>query len=297
MTPSTSAGGPPPVNDARLALTYYGDDFTGSTDVMEALSLAGLPTVLFLDAPTPEQVALHPDAVAVGVAGISRTMSPDEMDATLPGILGRLAELDAPVFHYKICSTFDSSPEVGSIGRAAEIVRRVFPGGPVPLVVGVPELGRYCAFGTLFATAGHRVHRLDRHPTMTTHPVTPMTESDLIVHLATQTDLPLALVDLRTLVGSDDVVDVEVDRAMTSGAAVVLFDLVDTATERQVGRWDWCGATSRIPTHAMRTEVWPARTTSTRPLSSQVLARLRPTSRSARRWRRDSRTCRSTRTP
>lgn len=35
-----------------LLLTYYGDDFTGSTDVMESLELYGIPTVLFLAMPT-----------------------------------------------------------------------------------------------------------------------------------------------------------------------------------------------------------------------------------------------------
>jgi 3-oxoisoapionate kinase len=37
-----------------LLLTFYGDDFTGSTDAMEALTLAGLRTVLFFSPPAPE---------------------------------------------------------------------------------------------------------------------------------------------------------------------------------------------------------------------------------------------------
>jgi 3-oxoisoapionate kinase len=46
-------------------------------------------------------------------------------------------------------------------------------------------LGRYAAFGTLFARAPDgAVHRIDRHPIMSTHPVTPMHEADLIRHLA-----------------------------------------------------------------------------------------------------------------
>ena len=36
---------------------FYGDDFTGSSAVMEVLTFAGLPTVLFLDVPTPERLA------------------------------------------------------------------------------------------------------------------------------------------------------------------------------------------------------------------------------------------------
>jgi len=39
-----------------LLLTWYGDDFTGSTDVMEALTLGGVPAVLFLEPPTAEFV-------------------------------------------------------------------------------------------------------------------------------------------------------------------------------------------------------------------------------------------------
>ena len=119
--------------DRRPILTFYGDDFTGSTDSLEALAMAGAPAVLFLDVPTPEMLARHPGAVAVGVAGTSRSLSPDWMDRELPAIFAGLKALGAPICHYKTCSTFDSAPDVGSIGRAADIGRRVF--GPAVLVV------------------------------------------------------------------------------------------------------------------------------------------------------------------
>lgn len=38
-------------------LAWYGDDFTGSTDVMEMLSLHGLPAVLFLERPDARLLA------------------------------------------------------------------------------------------------------------------------------------------------------------------------------------------------------------------------------------------------
>ena len=44
-----------------LLLSYYGDDFTGSTDVMEAFTAAGVPTVLFLRPPTPAWLKRFPD--------------------------------------------------------------------------------------------------------------------------------------------------------------------------------------------------------------------------------------------
>ncbi|RYY60607.1 MAG: four-carbon acid sugar kinase family protein, partial [Comamonadaceae bacterium] len=61
---------------------------------------------------------------------------------------------------------------------------------------GQPDLGRYCLFGNLFARAGSdgEIFRIDRHPTMSRHPVTPMHEADLRRHLALQglPDLHLA---------------------------------------------------------------------------------------------------------
>src|SRR6185437_5106540 len=100
-----------------------------------------------------------------------------------------LKALSAPLIHYKVCSTFDSSPETGSIGRAIEIGQDVFNSTVTPMVVGAPRLGRYCIFGNLFARSGldSEVFRLERHPTMRTHPITPMCDSDLRRLLAMQT--------------------------------------------------------------------------------------------------------------
>src|SRR5688572_23342697 len=119
----------------ELLLTYYGDDFTGSTDALEALSRGGVRTVLFMEPPTRELVAAYlatsdgaQGPAAVGLAGMSRAMTPEEMDEALPPAFEALKRLGAPLCHYKVCSTFDSAPHVGSIGRATEIGREVFEG-------------------------------------------------------------------------------------------------------------------------------------------------------------------------
>lgn len=218
-----------------LLLSYYGDDFTGSTDVLEALSRAGLRTVLFLQPPSPGQVRRFLDLRAFGIAGGSRTMSPEEMARALPPAFEALKASGAPIVHYKICSTFDSSPATGSIGRAIEIGRRVFGEGPTPLVVGAPVLGRYVAFGNLFARSGLDTEpfRLDRHPTMSRHPVTPMTEADIRLILADQTTLPVELVDVLTLENAGNA------RRGTPGvtpAPIVLFDTLREAHLPVIGR-------------------------------------------------------------
>src|SRR5579875_3071888 len=135
-------------------LVFYGDDFTGSTDALEVLAFAGLRCALFLKPPQPETLSQFAELDAAGVAGDSRAMTPAEMDATMPAVVAALAAVGAPIVHYKVCSTFDSSPAIGSIGRVMEIARQRFPSGFIPIVAGTPALGRYCLFGNLFARSG-----------------------------------------------------------------------------------------------------------------------------------------------
>src|SRR5262245_51612813 len=95
---------------SKLQLAFYGDDFTGSTDALEQLTLAGVRTVLFVEPPSAEQLKSFPNLQAVGVASMSRSLSPDAMEAELKPAFRQLKALGAPHVHYKVCSTFDSSP-------------------------------------------------------------------------------------------------------------------------------------------------------------------------------------------
>jgi 3-oxoisoapionate kinase len=219
---------------AELLLSYYGDDLTGSTDVMEALASGGVPTVLFTRRPTPAQHARFANVRAVGLAGSSRSESPAWMDEHLTPALAWLKALGAAFCHYKVCSTFDSSPTTGSIGRAIDIGQKLFGQASIPLVVGAPQLKRYTAFGNLFAAYQGRIYRIDRHPVMARHPVTPMTEADLCIHLGKQTDKTIGLADM-TMLGADHA-DECVDALVSRGAQIVLFDVADIATQISVGR-------------------------------------------------------------
>lgn len=220
----------------RLLLSYYGDDLTGSTDVMEALALGGVETVLFTHVPDERLRRRFAHCRAVGLAGTSRSQTPAWMDEHLAPAFGWLKEQDAAVVHYKVCSTFDSSPAVGNIGRAVEIGRTVFSQASVPVLVGAPQLGRFTAFGNLFATYRGTSYRIDRHPVMSRHPVTPMDEADLRLHLGKQTALSCGLVDLAALRQTD--ATERVDAALAANA-IVLFDVVDRETQQSAGRQLW----------------------------------------------------------
>jgi uncharacterized protein YgbK (DUF1537 family) len=115
-------------------------------------------------------------------------MAPAAMAAELRPVGAFFRALGVRLMHYKCCSTFDSAPEVGSLGAAMDALGPSFPHAFRPIVGGQPNLGRYLLFANLFAAAGTggAVHRIDRHPTMSRHPVTPMGEADLRLHLAAQ---------------------------------------------------------------------------------------------------------------
>jgi 3-oxoisoapionate kinase len=197
--------------------------------------------VLFVRPPTAELLQRYRHARAIGIAGNSRTMSPEQMEASLPAAFASLAIQGPKIVHYKVCSTFDSSPQIGSIGRAIDIGHRVFQNRFVPLVVGAPVLQRLCVFGNLFARSGldSAPYRLDRHPTMRHHPVTPMTEADLRVHLLSQTDRPMALVDVLALDRGDAAVAEQLAIATQHKNAVVLFDTLTDDHLATIGRVIW----------------------------------------------------------
>jgi 3-oxoisoapionate kinase len=222
-------------------LAWYGDDFTGAAAVMEVLEFAGYPAVLFVDPPDAAMLANFPGRFAVGVAGDARTRGPDWMDAHLPGMFGALRATGARILHYKACSTMDSAPAVGSIGRAADL--GLAAGDWAPLIFAAPALGRWQAFGNLFARAPDGIARLDRHPTMRHHPVTPMDEADVRLHLARQTDLCVGVMDV-TMLAPDRVKDA-LAQTLATGARIVAFDIIDQASLTAVGHVLWQEAEAR----------------------------------------------------
>jgi uncharacterized protein YgbK (DUF1537 family) len=222
------------MNGSTPYLCFYGDDFTGSTDVLECLSSAGIRSVLFLAPPDESTLRSFANVEAIGVAGMSRAMTPDAMERSLPPIFRWMAGTGSSLLHYKVCSTFDSSQHVGSIGKAMEIATAELGTPLIPILVGVPKLGRYCVFGTLFARAGSNseVFRLDRHPVMSRHPVTPMTEADLRRHLGLQTNMTIGLVSA---------IEIETNNLPQTKQPderhAVLFDTISNDHLKTVGSW------------------------------------------------------------
>ena len=218
-------------------IAFYGDDFTGSTDALECLAAAGLRAVLFTDVPSASLLARFEGLQAIGIAGNSRGLTPEEMEAVIPDALDALRRTGAPILHYKVCSTFDSSPAIGSFGRVMDIARRVLGDGTMPIVVGTPKLGRYSMFGTLFArhNIDGTMHRIDRHPTMSVHPTTPMREADMRRHIGAQTAQGIALLPAPAISGSEADAKVRLHHELKAKPDALMIDIADEGTEARVG--------------------------------------------------------------
>ncbi|CAM3241242.1 four-carbon acid sugar kinase family protein [Stackebrandtia soli] len=166
------------------AFGFVADDLTGASDVLAQAHLGGLEAVLVLH---PRRGL--PNADVVGVAGPARSLSGAALDAAIREGIAPFREREVQVLLYKVCSTFDSSPTVGSIGRAIELLHEAFPAhGPIPVAPAQPDFGRYTAFSQHFGVYEQHTYRLDRHPVMSRHPSTPMTEADLRLILSAQLD-------------------------------------------------------------------------------------------------------------
>jgi uncharacterized protein YgbK (DUF1537 family) len=174
-----------------VLLACIADDLTGATDLGVTLAREGLSVVQVNGVPGPALEA--PDADAVVVALKSRTNDPEEAVAWSLESLEWLLRAGATRCYFKVCSTFDSTPR-GNIGPVADALLDAF-GAEFALVTpAYPRNARTVYRGNLFvgelplAESGMR-----------NHPLTPMTDSNLVRVLGAQTTGHVGLV------GFDDV--------------------------------------------------------------------------------------------
>lgn len=194
-----------------MAYVFVADDFTGASDTLATLARGGYRARLFRDLPVGRDLE---GIEAWGIATQARALGRGDMAALAARIGAGLRRFEPGFLHLKICSTFDSSPEVGNIALLAQVLADAAGLGDLAVLGGQPSLGRHAVFGTLFARGPDgRIHRIDRHPVMAIHPVTPMHEADLIRHLAS-----LGLNDLH-----------HVPRGARGGAFPRFYDALDQA--------------------------------------------------------------------
>jgi 3-dehydrotetronate 4-kinase len=169
-----------------LLLGCIADDFTGATDLASMLVRHGMATVQLIGVPEREVDA--GDAQAVVVALKSRTIAaPDAIDQSLAALIWLQAQ-GARQILFKYCSTFDSTDQ-GNIGPVSDALLDALGADFTIACPALPENGRSVYMGHLFV--GERLLS-DTH--MRHHPLTPMTDSNLVAVLGRQSRHPVGLV-------------------------------------------------------------------------------------------------------
>lgn len=160
-----------------MLLGCIGDDFTGSSDLGNTLTKAGMKTVQYVG--IPDRPA-DPGVEAGVVALKSRSIPVEDAVRLSLAALDWLRAQGCEQFLFKYCSTFDSTPE-GNIGPVAEALADALDARQVIVCPAFPATGRSIYQGHLFVG-----DRLLSESGMENHPLTPMTDPDLRRWLALQ---------------------------------------------------------------------------------------------------------------
>ncbi|QVJ02847.1 four-carbon acid sugar kinase family protein [Nocardiopsis eucommiae] len=208
------------------------DDLTGATDLAITLTSAGFRTTVVLGADADGErhtldAANGADAVVVALK--SRTMPVDEAVAVSLDALAWLRRAGCERFYVKYCSTFDSTPE-GNIGPVSEAVLEALDEEVTVIAPAFPANGRTVYRGHLFVGD----EPLDESP-MRHHPLTPMTDSNLLRLLEPQVSRgadDTALVPWPVVSQGADAVRDAIGAAREAGARFVVVDALRDADLR-----------------------------------------------------------------
>jgi uncharacterized protein YgbK (DUF1537 family) len=169
-----------------MLLGAVADDFTGATDLASMLVRHGMRTVQVFGVPDAATAPLDADAVVVALK--SRTIEAPEAVRLSLGALAWLRAAGARQIFFKYCSTFDSTAH-GNIGPVADALLDALGADFTIACPALPENGRTICHGHLFVG-----DVLLSESGMKDHPLTPMTDANLVRVLGRQTKHAVGLV-------------------------------------------------------------------------------------------------------
>lgn len=173
------------------------DDLTGATDLANTLVQGGMRTLLLVGVP-PGELADASNYDAVVIALKSRTIAAEEAVAQSLVSLRALQSADVRQVFFKYCSTFDSTDE-GNIGPVTEALLEALSADFTVACPAFPENGRTVYMGHLFVW-----DQLLCDSPMRDHPLTPMTDANLVNVLSRQTRDKVGLIRYETVSSGAD---------------------------------------------------------------------------------------------
>ena len=213
--------------ESRVLLGCIADDFTGATDLANTLVRNGMRTIQVIG--VPDGLEVPKDAEAIVVALKSRTAPVAEAVEQSVASCRWLRAAGARQIYFKYCSTFDSTDE-GNIGPGADVLRVELKTDIATVCPAFPETGRTIYRGHLFV--GDVL--LSDSP-MRNHPLTPMTDANLVRVMGRQARAPVGLVPIGTVRKGPAAIRDAFDALRRKGAAYAVIDAIEDEDLRRLG--------------------------------------------------------------
>jgi uncharacterized protein YgbK (DUF1537 family) len=212
-----------------MLLGCIADDFTGATDLGNNLVRAGMRVVQTIGIPG-DAASAGADADAVVIALKSRTIEPAAAVEQSLAALAWLRRAGAQQIYFKVCSTFDSTDR-GNIGPVAEALLQALGADFAPVCPASPATGRTLYHGNLFVGGTPLAESGMRH-----HPLTPMTDSNLVRVLQRQSTGRADLIDRAVVSQGSHAISARIDKLREEGVRFAIVDAIDDGDLMLMGR-------------------------------------------------------------
>ena len=203
------------------------DDFTGATDLAGTLVRAGMRSVQMIGVPASPAAAI--DAEAVVIALKSRTIPAGEAIAQSLAALDWLQAAGCRQIFFKYCSTFDST-DAGNIGPVAEALMAALGADFTIACPAFPKNRRTVFKGHLFVGDA-----LLHESGMQDHPLTPMTDPNLVRVLARQSKSEVGLVPFDRVRAGAGAIAADFAALGDGGARMAIVDALDEDDLMRIG--------------------------------------------------------------
>ena len=203
-----------------MLLGCIADDFTGATDLANNLVRSGMRTLQTIGVPA---APLAGDVDAVVVALKSRTIAAAAAVSQSLAALDWLRRAGCRQFYFKYCSTFDSTPQ-GNIGPVAEALMDALGANLAIACPAFPTNARTIYMGNLF------VGEVPLSESgMREHPLTPMTDANLVRVLQAQSRGKVGLVAWTAVAAGEAAIRARFAALQAEGVRLAVVDAITDA--------------------------------------------------------------------
>ena len=204
-----------------MKLGIIGDDFTGSSDIANNLKKSGMQVSMYAGVPTTTPLEIKKELTDAAVIALkTRTIPIEEAISESLKALSWLKGCGCEQFIFKYCSTFDSTKK-GNIGPVTDAIMEELNTDFTIACPSFPDAGRTVYFGHMFVN-GKPLNESG----MENHPLTPMTDHNLVRWLDHQTKNNVGLIDFQTISKGANSVKERVESLKTNGYKYAIIDTI-----------------------------------------------------------------------